>query len=158
MTKLIAALVIVAVLYGGWNLFLYWDKVKSEEETAKKQAVATAVDPRQLPGIPEHLDWVAQLAEGLRPGYQRPAQSVDRTRLLRLGRSRRSGRSQARFRFRKGPHTGVFAGLAAHQAAGKNLPVNYRIIGRASVWSASSLLELFRRVADYKKPTRTTVP
>jgi len=54
MTKLIAALVIVAVLYGGWNLFLYWDKVKSEEETAKKQAVATAVDPRQLPGIPEH--------------------------------------------------------------------------------------------------------
>jgi len=56
MTKLIAALVIVAVLYGGWNLFLYWDKVKNEEETARKQAVATAVDPRQLPGIPEHLE------------------------------------------------------------------------------------------------------
>jgi hypothetical protein len=56
MTKLIAVLIIVAALYGGWNLFLYWDKVKNEEETAKKQAVASTVDPRQLPGIPDHLE------------------------------------------------------------------------------------------------------
>lgn len=62
-TKLIAALVMVAALYGGWNLFLYWDKVKNEEETAKKQAVASAVDPRQLPGIPDHLEPTLEAAQ-----------------------------------------------------------------------------------------------
>jgi len=35
---------------------LYWDKVKNEEETAKKQAISSTVDPRQLPGIPDHLE------------------------------------------------------------------------------------------------------
>ena len=56
MTKLIAALIIVAVLYGGWNLFLYWDKVKNEEETAKKHAAASAVNPDSLPGVPWGLE------------------------------------------------------------------------------------------------------
>jgi len=62
-TKLIAVLIIVAALYGGWNLFLYWDKVKNEEETAKKQAVASAVDPRQLPGIPQNLEPTLEAAQ-----------------------------------------------------------------------------------------------
>src|ERR1043166_8744504 len=39
MTKLIAALIIVIVLYGGWQLFFYWDKVKNEEEAAQKEGV-----------------------------------------------------------------------------------------------------------------------
>jgi hypothetical protein len=62
-TKLIAALIIAAALYGGWNLFLYWDKVKNEEETAKKQAVSSAVDPRQLPGLPQNLESTLEAAQ-----------------------------------------------------------------------------------------------
>ena len=52
MTKLIAALIIVAVLYGGWELFLYWEKVKNEEETKQKQEAAAVVMGDQLPGLP----------------------------------------------------------------------------------------------------------
>src|SRR5215472_17295255 len=63
MTKLIVLLIVVAVLYGGWNLFLYWDKVKNEEETAKKQAAAAAVNPDQLPGIPWNLESSLQAAK-----------------------------------------------------------------------------------------------
>ena len=62
-TKLIAALIVVAVLYGGWNLFLYWDKVKNEEETAKKQAASSVVDPRQLQGIPQNLEPTLEAAQ-----------------------------------------------------------------------------------------------
>ena len=56
MTKLIAALIIVAVLYGGWELFFYWERVKNEEETQKKQAVAETVMGDQLSGVPYQLD------------------------------------------------------------------------------------------------------
>ena len=56
MTKLIAALIIVAVLYGGWELFFYWERVKNEEETQKKQAAAETVMGDQLPGMPYQLD------------------------------------------------------------------------------------------------------
>jgi hypothetical protein len=63
MTKLIAALIIVVVLYGGWHLFLYWDKVRTEDQTAQKQAAATAVDPRFLPGMPQQLQPALEAAE-----------------------------------------------------------------------------------------------
>jgi hypothetical protein len=63
MTKLIAALIIVAALYGGWHLFLYWDKVRNEEQTAQKQAVASTVDSRQLPGMPQQLESALDAAE-----------------------------------------------------------------------------------------------
>jgi len=36
MTKIIAAFIIIVVVWGGWELFLYWDKVKNEEETKQK--------------------------------------------------------------------------------------------------------------------------
>jgi len=41
------------------------DKVKNEEETAKKQAVASAVDPRQLPGVPQNLEPTLEAAQKL---------------------------------------------------------------------------------------------
>ena len=63
MTKLIALLIIVAVLYGGWNLFLYWDKVRNEEETAKKHAAASVVNPDQFPGVPQSLEASLQAAK-----------------------------------------------------------------------------------------------
>jgi len=37
MTKLITILIVVAALWGGWQLFLYWDKVKTEDEAAAKK-------------------------------------------------------------------------------------------------------------------------
>ncbi|HWX22310.1 MAG TPA: hypothetical protein VN578_20610 [Candidatus Binatia bacterium] len=52
MTKLIAALFIAAFLYVGWLLYLRWDKVRNEEETSKKQAVAAQVRPENLAGMP----------------------------------------------------------------------------------------------------------
>jgi hypothetical protein len=55
-TKLIAAVIIIAVLYGGWNFFLYWEKVKNEEETQKKQNAAAQVVGENLPGMPYNLN------------------------------------------------------------------------------------------------------
>lgn len=54
-TKLIALLFIVAFLWGGWELFFYWEKVKNEQETEKKQA-ATALSGDQLAGVPLQLE------------------------------------------------------------------------------------------------------
>jgi len=63
MTKLIAALIIVAVLYGGWKLFFYWEAVKNEESDAKKQAAATAVTSESLAGVPQGLQQSLQKAQ-----------------------------------------------------------------------------------------------
>ena len=62
MTKLIAALMVLAVLYGGWELFFYWEKVKNEEETQKKQ-VSTVIDPDGLAGLPQYLQPTLKAAE-----------------------------------------------------------------------------------------------
>jgi hypothetical protein len=56
MTKLIAAFIIIVVLYGGWHLFLYWERVRDEKETQKKQETAAIVDGNHLPGLPEKLE------------------------------------------------------------------------------------------------------
>jgi hypothetical protein len=63
MTKLIAALMVLAVLYGGWELFFYWEKVKNEEETQKKQAVSSVIDPEGLSGLPQYLQPALKAAE-----------------------------------------------------------------------------------------------
>jgi hypothetical protein len=82
MTKLIAALIIVAVLYGGWELFLYWEKVKNQEETQQKQDAAAAVMGDQLPGLPYQLEASLQAARkqgaaGLRNWLKLHGQSVE---------------------------------------------------------------------------------
>jgi hypothetical protein len=56
MTKLISILIIAVVLYGGWQLFLYYDRVKSEDEQAQKKAAVENVSPQQLPGMPYQLE------------------------------------------------------------------------------------------------------
>jgi hypothetical protein len=63
MTKLIVVLVIVGVLYGGWELFLYWDKVKNEEQVAQKQAAASVVVGDQLAGVPSSLEATLKSAQ-----------------------------------------------------------------------------------------------
>jgi hypothetical protein len=57
MTKLIAILIVVAALWGGWQVFLYWDKVKSEDDAAaKKKAQTEITSGDQLPGVPYNLE------------------------------------------------------------------------------------------------------
>jgi hypothetical protein len=65
-TKLIAAVVIIAVLYGGWHLFLYWEKVRDEKESVRKEAAA-AVSGDTLQGLPYGLDQSLRTAEGQGP-------------------------------------------------------------------------------------------
>ncbi len=82
MTKLIAALLIVGVLYCGWELFLYWDKVKNEEETKQKQQAAALVMGDQLPGLPYQLEESLQAAKnkgaaGLKSWLKLHGQSVE---------------------------------------------------------------------------------
>ena len=55
MTKAIAALIIIGVLYAGWEMFLYWDKVKNEQEQVQKAEAASTVHPEMLAGVPQQL-------------------------------------------------------------------------------------------------------
>ncbi len=82
MTKLIAALIIIAAIYGGWELFLYYEKVKNEDETQQKQAAAAMAIGDQLPGLPEKLEASLQAARkqgaaGLRNWLKQHGQSVE---------------------------------------------------------------------------------
>jgi hypothetical protein len=64
MTKLITILIIVAALWGGWQLFVYWDKVKQEDEVAaKKKAQSEIVSGEQLSGMPNGLESSYQAAK-----------------------------------------------------------------------------------------------
>src|SRR6266446_4946467 len=67
MTKLIAALIIIAAVYGGWELFLYYDRIKNEEATAQKQAASSVVVPENLPGLPQQYEASLQAAKNQGP-------------------------------------------------------------------------------------------
>jgi hypothetical protein len=67
MTKLIAAAFLLAVLYGGWELFFYWERVSHEEETQKKKASAAIVAGEQLSGMPQQLEASLNAAEAQGP-------------------------------------------------------------------------------------------
>jgi len=82
MTKLIAAVLIVAALYGGWQFFLYWEKVKNDEEVKQKQDAAATVMGDQLPGLAYQLEPSLQAARrqgatGLRNWLKTHSQSVE---------------------------------------------------------------------------------
>jgi hypothetical protein len=62
MTKIITAVIIIAALYGGWHLFLYWESVKNEEEVQKKENAHAAVAGDSLPGLPYQLEASLQTA------------------------------------------------------------------------------------------------
>jgi len=64
MTKWITILIVAAVLYGGWQLFLYYDRVKSEDEEAQKKAAAAEnISPQNLPGMPYQLESSLEAAQ-----------------------------------------------------------------------------------------------
>ena len=70
------------MLYGGWELFLYWEKVKNEEETKQKQDAAAMVIGDQLPGLPYKLEPSLQAARkqgaaGLKNWLKTYGQSVE---------------------------------------------------------------------------------
>lgn len=82
MTKIIAAFIIIVVLWGGWELFLYWDKVKNEEETKQKQEEREMVSGDQLPGLAYQLEGSLQTARkqgpaGLKSWLKTHSQSVE---------------------------------------------------------------------------------
>lgn len=54
MTKLISLLIVVVVLFVGWRVFVYWEQVKNQEESTRKQAASFT--PQQLPGLPYQLE------------------------------------------------------------------------------------------------------
>ena len=55
MTKVIGALIIIGVLWVGWEIFLYWDKVSHDKEEQKQNAAAM-VSGDQLPGLSYKLE------------------------------------------------------------------------------------------------------
>jgi hypothetical protein len=55
-TKLISILIVLAVLFVGWRLFVYWDQVKHEEEIQRREARAAQAQLQNLPGMPSNLD------------------------------------------------------------------------------------------------------
>ena len=82
MTKLIAAVLIVAALYGGWEFYLYWEKVKNDEETKQKQDAAAKTSGDQLPGLAYQLEASLQNARkqgaaGLRSWLKTNSRSVE---------------------------------------------------------------------------------
>ena len=82
MTKIIAAFIIIVVVWGGWELFLYWEKVKNEEETKQKQDAAAMVNGDTLPGLPYKLEASLQAARkqgaaGLKNWLKTHSQSVE---------------------------------------------------------------------------------
>jgi hypothetical protein len=62
-TKVIGVLAVVLVLFGGFKLFLYFERVKNERETEQKQAAAALVVGDQLEGLPQSLASSLQSAQ-----------------------------------------------------------------------------------------------
>ena len=82
MTKLIAAVLVVLACYGVWELFLYWEIVKNQEETAQKSNAAAMGLGDQLPGMASALEPSLQAAKkqgaaGLRNWLKAHNQSIE---------------------------------------------------------------------------------
>ena len=82
MTKLIAAVLIIAACWGVWELFLYWERLKNEEETQQKQQAAAMAVGESLPGVPYQLEQSLQEArkrgpEALKAWLKANSQSIE---------------------------------------------------------------------------------
>lgn len=62
-TKLIAIAIVALMLFGSFKLFFYFEQVKNERETEKKQAAAALVVGDQLEGLPQSLVSSLQAAQ-----------------------------------------------------------------------------------------------
>lgn len=69
MTKLITILIAIGLLYGSYQLFLYWKHVESEQQAQQK---ATAeFNPDTLPGLPPQLEKSFQIVRQQGPAAMR---------------------------------------------------------------------------------------
>jgi hypothetical protein len=66
MTKLIWALIIAAVAFVGYRVYLHWTKIH-EERGGKVEAPIVAVSGDSLPGMPAHLDAACRAARDKSP-------------------------------------------------------------------------------------------
>lgn len=64
MTKLISILIILLVVFLGYRLYVYWEKVDSEQDLREKDAAAHVITRGdQLPGLPWELDQSLRAAQ-----------------------------------------------------------------------------------------------
>lgn len=65
MTKLIGVLIVVLVIWGGYELFELWDKYDRDQDLKEKAAEqAKNFSPDQLPGMPDNLRKSYEIAKG----------------------------------------------------------------------------------------------
>ncbi len=62
MTKLIAILIVLIVLFGAWKISQYYENVKNEREQAEAQAAPPTITEGQLSGLPQTLEASLQAA------------------------------------------------------------------------------------------------
>ena len=60
---IIIVIVVVAVGFGGWQLYTYWLNVQDEKAAAAKEAAAKVADPNTMQGVPGELQDSLQAAE-----------------------------------------------------------------------------------------------
>jgi hypothetical protein len=64
MTKLIGILVIVALIWGGYELFEVWNKYDTDKDLSEKKAEeARNFNPDYLPGMPDKLQKTYEIAK-----------------------------------------------------------------------------------------------
>lgn len=56
MTKLISILIVLVVIFVGYRLYVYWEKVESERDIQEERARKHPFDPKNLPGMPWTLE------------------------------------------------------------------------------------------------------
>lgn len=56
MTKLIIAVIVLVLVYGSWQIFRYYERIKNEEDTARQEQAAATVSEHQLAGVPQPLE------------------------------------------------------------------------------------------------------
>jgi hypothetical protein len=56
MTKIMGILVIVLVIWGGYELFCLWDKYDTEKDIKEQEAAHSHISPQGLGGMPYQLE------------------------------------------------------------------------------------------------------
>lgn len=62
-TKLIGALMILLVVWGGYRIVVYYKEVQEQRWMEKEEASGKNIDPRKLPGVPYELEASLQQAQ-----------------------------------------------------------------------------------------------
>jgi hypothetical protein len=63
MSKVIGIIVVIAVIWGGYELWELWDKYDTGKDLKEQEAREHQVVPEQLPGMPGGLEQTYQMAQ-----------------------------------------------------------------------------------------------